>query len=108
MKFATKEDLIEKYALKRKALEYDDVKDLLECFIGYFNQTVGDVESKDISYRINNFGTLFESNFDTSNLVDVPSSAKRKKAEKRLQEYILTGLIRPKKIKIQHDRFLRI
>lgn len=108
MEYATKEDLIQCYADKRIALDYKDVEELLNCFIGGFNQFVGDVHSKEATYRINNFGTLYEHDFDTKDLVDRPDSHKRRKAEKKLQEYILTGLVQPKKINIKDDRFLRI
>lgn len=108
MQYATKKDLIEKYASKRKALNEEDVEGLLDCFIGYFNGTLGELDNKEIAYRIGNFGTMYDKDFDTGDLANEPRSAVRKRAEKKLQEYILTGMIKPKKIYIKDDRFLRI
>jgi hypothetical protein len=108
MKFGTKEDLIKKYASKRKNISEQEVEDLLNSVIGYFNKEVGAYNTTEVSYRLNNFGTLYNPDFDTSKLIENYKEPQRIRAEKQLIEYILTGNIIPKKLNIQNDKVLRI
>lgn len=109
MNFGTKEELIKRYASKRLALEEDDVEDLLNCFIGYTIKNLSKQHNiEDFAFRIDNLGTFYEYEFDPSKLTTNHSSPERQLTEKKLAEYILTGIVRPKKISIKDDRNLRI
>jgi len=107
MKFGTKEDLIKRYASKRKGIDESEVKDLLESMIDYINKELGSAFPREICYRLNNFGTFYNPDFDTSHFLKDANSLERITAEKQLVEYILTNKIRPKKIDIKNDKVLR-
>jgi len=107
MEYKLKDDLIKEYASKRKGLDEADVKDLLDCMIGYFNKELGAFNSREVAYRLNNFGVLYDLDFDTSKLLKEEGTVERDRTEKQLVEYILTNGITPKKLSIKDDKILR-
>lgn len=108
MEFATKKDLIKKYAEKRKVLDEDDVKDLLDCFINYTLKELRRVQTKEFAYGIDNFGDLFIKEFDTSKLLKPQKDLSRIVTERQMKEYIFSKMTKPKKIYIRNDKKLRI
>lgn len=109
MEFATKKDLIKRYAQKRKALDEEDVEDLLNCFISYVQNKIERLNYKDsFCLTVDGLGDFFEYEFDPRNLVrDYVTKEERRKAETMLHEYILTGRVIPLKIPIRDDKDFR-
>lgn len=109
MKYATKKDIIDKYASRRKALVEEDVEDLLEATIGYITKELRASRDKgEFSYDLEYFGQFYEHEFDTRDLIKEFRTEERAKADNKLHEFILTGIVRPKKITIKDDKLFRI
>lgn len=56
--FYTREDLVKKYADKRKGLSEEEVEDLLDCVLGYLKTVTSGVN--DYSVRIGKLGYLYK------------------------------------------------
>ena len=64
MEFATKEDLIKRYAKKRKGIDEDEVKALLDSVLEYVKkQLAPHTDNTEFAYRLENFGTFYEKEF---------------------------------------------
>jgi hypothetical protein len=109
MEFSTKEDVIKNYAEKRKGISEEEVKDLLDCFIGYFNRQFMKTNNlTEFAFQLDNFGTLYELEFDPRHLIKQWDDNSRVKTEKQLAEYVLTRAVKPKKFGLKDDKKLRI
>ncbi len=104
MEFATKEDLIERYAKKRKGIAEDEVKDLLDSILEHVKkQLAPQTDNTEFAYRLENFGTFYEKEFDSKALTNRYNAKDRIKSEKMLTEYIFTRIVKPKKTDILYD-----
>jgi nucleoid DNA-binding protein len=109
MEFATKEDLIKRYAAKRKGIDESEVRDLLDALLEYtVKQLAPRANNTEFAFRLENFGTFFEKEFNSKALTQPYNAKERIKTEKMLTEYILTGIVKPKKVDIFNDYKHRI
>lgn len=109
MEFATKEDLIKRYAKKRKGIDESEVEDLLDSILGYVKKQLSPyTDSTEFAYRLENFGTFFEKEFNSKALIKPYDAKERVKSEKMLTEFIFTRLVKPKKTDILYDYKHRI
>lgn len=56
--FSNREDLVKRYADRRKNISEEEVEDLLDCVLGYLKQVTSDNET--YAVRIGNLGYMYQ------------------------------------------------
>lgn len=99
MQYATKKDVIEKYAQSRKNVEEEDVEDLINTFIDYLNMKLDrSTRSSNYVVSVDGLGKFYEYQFDSRQLAEKKDSHIKIKTENLMHEWALGNIkINPRK-----------
>lgn len=108
MEYFSKKEIVDIYTDKRDILKTEEVEDLLNCFLEYTLKKIKERGTYSIAYNLESLGQFYEKEFDTRDLIKSVKETSRIKAEKKMHEYILNNITKPKEIKIENDPIHRI
>jgi len=86
--YFTEQDLIERYASKRKNMPREDVEDLYKAFYKFILLKLEDNKVEKMGIHINEFGSFMHKRLKIENLKKSPNSPQFKRAQEQLHHWL--------------------